>query len=43
MVEKAQYLMRHGGINDSSVVIDDILSMTKGAAPPDLAGILSAR
>jgi len=43
MVEKAQYLMRHGGINDSSVVIDGILSMINGAAPPDLAGILSAR
>jgi 2-methylcitrate dehydratase PrpD len=42
MIEKARELMRHGGVNDSTRVVDGIMEMAGGGAPPDLRPFLSA-
>jgi 2-methylcitrate dehydratase PrpD len=40
MVAKARMLMRHGGVNDAEAVIDGVLAMAEGGAPPDVAALL---
>ncbi len=42
MMDKARDLMRHGGVNDPARVIDGIMEMASGGAPPDLRPFLSA-
>jgi 2-methylcitrate dehydratase PrpD len=42
MIEKARELMRHGGVNDSTRVVDEIMEMAAGGAPPDLRPFMTA-
>jgi len=41
MIDKATSLMRHGGLDDPSPLIDAVLAMADGGKPPPLTSWIS--